>query len=162
MRRKLADHFPLGTNIVQQCAWAAFGWIGSTVFSCGRFFFRFWSRLNSLTQWFGPEKNLKMMPDFSEVISGTMAGFWIVICCAAALAVYNYYYHYNDSKSIYLMRRLPNAGELHRRCLTFPLLVILISLGIVFFLLCVYYKVYMTCTPAEYLPPDRWERIRRL
>lgn len=144
MKKKMADYFPLGINILQQWGWAVFGWIGSTVFSAMRFSVRFWNRKNFLMQWSESEMSGKMMPDLSEVIRGTMAGFWIVICCAAALAVYNYYYHYIESKSIYLMRRLSSGGELHRRCLVFPVLVALVSLGIAFLLLCAYYKIYMT------------------
>lgn len=162
MKRKLVDYFPPGINIMQQCAWVVFGWIGSTIFSGMRFSIRFWSRRNSLTQWSGSEMSLQMMPDFSEVLLGTMAGFWIVICCMAALTVYNYYYHYNESKSIYLMRRLPNGGELHKRCLAFPVVVTLISLGLAFLLLCVYYKIYMISTPVGLLKPDQWEKIWRL
>ena len=65
-----------------------------------------------------------------------------------------YGYFVQDAKSIYVMKRLRNAGELHLRCLTLPLLSMLLmaAAGVTVYLL--YYLIYMTCTPEILLPAN--------
>ena len=57
------------------------------------------------------------------------------------------------------MRRLPDPWELHRRCLTLPLLAAGLSLlcGAAFFFL--YFGIYLAATPAQSLAPGQWQKI---
>lgn len=86
--------------------------------------------------------------------------FLFLFLGAILLAVYNYSGFRNGSKSHYLMRRLPDRWEYHRRCLTLPLLTILAGLVLIPVLLGLYYAIYIHFTPEQCLQPDQWERFR--
>lgn len=86
--------------------------------------------------------------------------FVLVILGAICLAVYNFGGFHSGSKSHYLMRRLPNRWEYHRRCLALPLMTILASLILIPLLLGLYYAIYILFTPEQCLQPDQWERFR--
>lgn len=62
----------------------------------------------------------------------------------AALAITYFLTHYQGSRSIYLMRRLPDRWELWRRCLTLPLAGLAAALVIALGLSAVYFRVYQT------------------
>ena len=102
-----------------------------------------------------------VMEDFVVVLDKSLLGFLLLAFCLIMVAVYHYAYHYQDSKSIYLMRRLPDNMELHRRCLTLPAAAIVIALLTAFVLLLIYYAVYMLATPPECLTPDQWQKLWR-
>lgn len=71
-------------------------------------------------------------------------------------ALQNYLGHFQGSRSIYLMRRLPQRWELARRCLAEPLLTlagvwaVYVLTGVTCFI------YYWFRTPAGCLPPDVW------
>ena len=101
-----------------------------------------------------------VMPDFHTLVGKALIGFlvlaiwWILVFVSA-----HYGYHFAGSKSIYLMRRLPDRWELHRRCWTLPLLVVLLCLLTATILFLVYYGIYMAATPKECLTPHQWQKI---
>ena len=76
----------------------------------------------------------------------------MVYIVMAAVAVMFYFYHYEGSRSIYTMKRLPNPWELWRRCLAVPLCTIVLCAVLALLLLGIYYLVYLHCTPAGCLP----------
>lgn len=100
-----------------------------------------------------------MMYDFHEVLGNALFVFPIAMLCMVAAAVMHYAYHWSGSRSIYLMRRLPNRWEIHRRCLTMPIL------GMVFFtvlgiaLLFIFYGIYFLITPDGYILPDQFSKL---
>ena len=101
-----------------------------------------------------------IMPDFDDILGPYLYGFFIVALCMLALAVWHYsYHHQGGSNSAYLMRRLPDRWEWHRRCLAIPVTAALLSLLLAFLFLCLYYWVYMTFTPSICLTPDQWQKI---
>lgn len=63
-----------------------------------------------------------VMEDFAQLLDWMLLGFAVTAVCMAALAVWHYASHFQGSRSIYTMRRLPQRWELARRCLTLPLL----------------------------------------
>ena len=99
------------------------------------------------------------MPDFTEILDRSLWGFLVAIIAALALIGVHYACHYQDSKSIYTMRRLPNRWELHRRCLTLPLLAAAVYLILAFVILLIFYAVYMNLTPDVCLTPGQWQKI---
>jgi len=103
-----------------------------------------------------------VMKDFGALLENSLAGFLVLACCMIGWIVYHYLYHYQGSRSIYLMKRLPKAWELHRRCLTLPLLGVLISFAAAFILLLIYFGIYLALTPEECLVPGQWQRIWRV
>ena len=101
-----------------------------------------------------------VMPDFADLLHTCLYGFFLVALCMAALGLWHYAYHrQGGSNSAYLMRRLPDRWEFHRRCLALPVLALLASLLLAFLFLCLYYWVYRTFTPNVCLTPDQWQKI---
>lgn len=97
--------------------------------------------------------------DFYLVMGNTLAALPIALAAMCALACIYYSSHWDGSRSIYLMRRLPRRWELHRRCLTVPLL------GIVFFLLLglimtmAMYGIYLLAAPEDSVAPDQLKKL---
>ncbi len=89
---------------------------------------------------------------FPELLSQGMLLFVpLVLVLIAAIGVH-YMYYRQGSKSIYLMRRLPDKKLLHKTCLAAPLLGILTILVTIAVLSGVYYCVYIWVTPEICLP----------
>ncbi len=93
----------------------------------------------------------KMVP-FEELLSGS----FLIMAIAAvgfllAIAVF-YLYHYQGSRGIYTMRRLPSRWELWRRCLTVPVLFLLLSILSTAVLIGLYYLLWRFATPPDALP----------
>ena len=99
------------------------------------------------------------MPDFVEIFDRSYWGFLVVILIALATIGMHYIYHYQESKSIYTMRRLPSRWELHRRCLTLPVVAIVVYLIMAFAILLILYTAYMKITPDVCLTPGQWQKI---
>lgn len=93
-----------------------------------------------------------VMPPFKELLDDSEKGFIVAIVCLAGLVVYHYFYHYQESKAIYLMKRLPRKSELHKRCLAAPILGSVVIVATAIFLYAVYYAIYLLVTPPQCLP----------
>jgi len=89
---------------------------------------------------------------FHELVGNAWLFFGILALSMVFTVVYFYFYHYQDSRSIYTMKRLPDRWELWRRCLTLPFWTVILSGGLVLLLTGVYYLIYLKCTPAGCLP----------
>lgn len=100
--------------------------------------------------------------NFTDILGGSLYVFGAAALCMPALIIIHYIYHYKDSRSIYLMKRLPDPFELHKRCLLLPVLAALICIAAAFTALVIYYAVYMNFTPEQCIPPDQWQKIWRL
>ena len=93
-----------------------------------------------------------IMPGFFEILSGSETVFLMVCAAMPFWALYHYSYHFNGSKSIYLMRRLPESWELHRRCLVGPAVGLLGALSLQGLLGVLYCLIYIFVTPRQCLP----------
>ena len=96
-----------------------------------------------------------VMPKFSMLVQEGMDsryGFWGFYWLMVVMIVVNYLHYYQGSKSIYLMRRLPDKWELHRRNVIMPLVALGIGALTQLALWMLYYGIYLTCTPAQCLP----------
>lgn len=102
------------------------------------------------------------MPDFFQLLDGAMLGFGLLALIMLGFCMVYYAYHRQESRSIYLMRRLPNRWELHRRCLSLPLLGAAASILAAALLVVVYYGIYRLVTPAQCFRPGQWEMIWRM
>lgn len=110
------------------------------------------------------------MTDFADLVGSQGAvsnwfsrpaffAFPLLMLAGLALAGYNWACFRRGSRSIYLMRRLPDRWELARRCLTIPLVLILGAVVLTVVLLALYYAIYLWGTPAQCLRSGQLEKL---
>lgn len=93
-----------------------------------------------------------MMLPFDILLGQSLLFFYMVALCSLLAAVFHHLSFYTGSKSIYLMRRLPQRWELIRRDVTLPLIGAFISLLAAFLLKLLFLAAYYIVTPAQCLP----------
>lgn len=160
----MPDVIPLGLDWRREVKALIWLWISCVLISfC--YFIDLSQHINSLYGWDrinGQQVKVlrgTMMPDFYEVLDGNMDALFIGAVLALLLAVYHYTYHYQGSRSIYLMRRLPKKYELLKRCLTVPVAASVVLLLTALLLVPVYYGLYMAFVPQECIVPGQWGRF---
>lgn len=164
MKLDLSRFAPPGWNLETEKRIFGWGMALSTLFSMS-YIINFLSERQALYWKIGTEVQLRpdaVMPDFVDVLHPLLMGFPLLALCLAAFIPLRYAYHHQGSKSIYLMRRLPDRWERHRRCWTLPLLGIAACLLAAFILLLIYYAIYMAATPEACLTPHQWQKIWRV
>ena len=102
-----------------------------------------------------------VMDDFYTLMHLTLVGFIVLGFYTAVQGAAHYSYHHQGSKSIYLMKRLPDKMELHRRCLTLPVAGLLLCALTAFLTVALCYGIYVHFTPEECLRPHQWEMFWR-
>ncbi len=95
-----------------------------------------------------------VMEPFGALLGWSLYGCFAAAAAMAPLALWYWRSHWRGSRSIYLMRRLPDRRALWRRCLTLPLLGAAAYLAEALLLLLLDLAVYRLCTPAGCLPLD--------
>lgn len=156
MKCRLDSLCPVGLDPMRELLWFFIGVGASTLYSL-KFIFSLLSirsnLLYSLERLPAGDAAMLTMPCFSALMNGATIGFLLVALCMPALALVHYLYHYQGSRSIYLMRRLPQRWELARRCLALPVLGAATALlcGLVITLL--WMGLYLFTTPRELLSP---------
>ena len=101
------------------------------------------------------------MDDFYLLIRGKYMLLGMTMLWCVSNVVFRYLYYYQGSKSIYLMRRLPDRGELYRSCLARPIQRMVLCLVICLAILLISYAYYMKETPTRWLEPDQWQKLWR-
>ena len=101
------------------------------------------------------------MPDFYRLLDGNFLGFGVVALYCIGTVAFRFWYYYQGSKSIYLMRRLPDRSVLVRSGVEMPLKRILLSLAVMAGMVVLFYMVYWIATPEQYLQPDQWQKLWR-
>lgn len=118
------------------------------------FFLRYISAYGALYQVINHRRimipGVKMQP-FAEVLGSSLWGFALAALAAAGLAGLHYASFYRGSMSVYLMRRLPDRFEWHRRCLALPCACIAACAVLAAALLGLFYLFYIKVTPAQCL-----------
>lgn len=104
-------------------------------------------------------KNGYDMAWFYDVLGKAFAWFPIVMGFMIITIALHYAHHHSGSKSVYLMRRLPDRWEFHRRCITAPLVSVIITIVIAAILFFAFYAAYMLLTPEDKLRPDQLEQL---
>ena len=154
--------FPVGTEPRRELMWVGVAWGGAILYSAFGFFSAFRSAYDMLFYRWNTLRSLRpgaVMPDFGSLLGRSLAGFLVVALCMIGLAAYHYAYHYQDSKSIYLMRRLPQRWELLRRCAAAPLLCAAASFLLAFLVLLLYFWFYLAVSPEGCVVPGQWARL---
>ena len=127
-----------------------------------QFFTRFANDLWNLYYVVGAERILRtdlQMEWFSEQVEGIFLLFGLTVLCMPVVALMFYLFHYQGSKSIYTMRRLPDGAELWRRCLALPVCCAAACLVLSALLLLLYYGFYHLLTPKPCLVSGQWQHL---
>lgn len=153
--RWIEGRVPPGLDWRTERSWVVWGLILGTLWSA----IVFWSRLDNardrLYDWVGGQRVLvesRTIDPFPELLDQAMAGFLLGMALTIPLACYHYAYHYLGSRSIYLMRRLPDGGRtLRRQVWTVPLrwMVACIAAAAALSVLC--WAAWRLITPAQTL-----------
>jgi len=113
----------------------------------------YWDAYQSLWEWHDNTLRRGAVIDpFWELVDNYPIGYLMVALSMFAVAAGHYAHYWQGSKSIYLVRRLPDRGYLRRTCWTIPLLWMGISLLTGAITLLVYFAIYVGFTPWECLP----------
>lgn len=119
-----------------------------------RFLIRYAGARGELFEWNGRSKVLRegarMLP-FDELLGGSFILLVTAMLLSILLAWGFYAWHYQDSRSIYTMKRLPNPWELWRRVLTVPAAAAAVYGLTIPVLTGLYYLIYLWLTPAACL-----------
>lgn len=163
MRIDLSRHVPPGFDPKPELQFYFTFLIIQIVVNLAMFLMAYFQALGNL-YWAGArERTLipgAVMSDFAAILDGAAMHFFLVLAlCMPVFALIHYLYHRQGSKSIYLMRRLPNRWELHRRCLTLPLAGLALCALTALVLLLAFLAVYLNATPKQCLPPLSWQKI---
>ena len=168
MRRRWSDLVrrltPPGYDASVELGWLALGGFLAVIGSLIVFFSRLGDALRILkaqeekyVPWYPDE-----MPYFAEILGGALWGFVILAVVALLLIPVHAGYWYQGSRSIYLMRRLPQRGELLRRTAGLPALIAAAALAAALALLLVYFAIYCLATPDAKQPDGQWAALMRV
>lgn len=89
---------------------------------------------------------------FGHLVTGHWGLYVPFVLFLTAMMIYHYFYYRRETKSIYLMRRLPQRGVLFKSCVKGPLLGLGIGAMALAGLYLLYYGIYLLVIPAECLP----------
>ena len=142
---------PVGLDGRREALWIAGGLGASVLWATGPLFrlLKAWRRLRFDP--IGGYRIERFMDYFSDIMGSGLAGFPVMWLCLAALAVWHYAYHRQGSRADYTMRRISSRWEFHRRCLTIPVVGIVLALALAWGLYQLYWWMYLTFTPPECL-----------
>lgn len=150
----LEKYAPPGIGISAEIGWFLTGMIAATLHSL-MFLLEYMQARNEL--YMRKTSGLVLMEgaiirDFGNLTEGVFLTFYLVCIVTLLIGAYHYLYHYQGSKMMYLMRRLPDKWELHQRCLTLPVAGFCITIAWMTILKIIYYTIYILCTPSQCLP----------
>lgn len=167
--RPLNQWVPPGVNPTRQGGLLGLALLAAAGYSVGAFLWHLQQTLEQVehTPWGTADPFLQVVgrvPKGDSTVSFLLCYpvfFLFLLVFAAALVTIgrNYARFWQGSKSIYLMRRLPDRWELHRQCLTLPLLSILAGLLLVGLLLPLFFWVYTAAIPDQCLPRNPWDGL---
>jgi len=160
---KWERYFPAGFGWKREVRFFLFGLISSAVYFLLHFSVLYGNDYYVLFERHSlPRRVLRegaMMEDFHLQLEGGEVLFAVLAAMMLLAAGYHLLYHFQGSKSIYLMRRLPDRGDLPRRCLAFPLFGLAIILLTMLGLTAACYIWYMVKTPAVCLRPGQLQKL---
>ena len=150
----LSRYAPVGMKLhMEKTVWGL--GLGASLVYSGLFLLRFADACGELYEYKGVDRVLiegAKIERFGVLLGNGLVGFAITAVVMLLFSIYHYLYHFQDSKSIYLMRRLSDRWELSRRCLTLPVAAAVLSLAAAVVLLGFYFGIYLLFTPKGCLP----------
>ncbi len=140
--------FPPGWNYRMELRFYGFWLLGSAVFSL-QFLVKYCLNYQKLFSWRQGELvyNGGGLIGFSQMLEGCFLGFWILPLLMLLAALFHYFYYYQGSRSIYLIRRLPDRWYVFKSCVLLPFLGTVLSLGLQLLLTLLYAICYVVFAP---------------
>ncbi|MCF0137472.1 MAG: hypothetical protein HUJ66_03805 [Oscillospiraceae bacterium] len=154
LKHKLTKLIPPGANLRSELKEVCAALCIQAALSLG-FLFRYYDAVDSLYIYsFGMRMLITdaVIENVGNLLEHCLIGFWVVVGFCVILTAAHYMSFYRETKSIYLMKRLPETIELHKRCLTLPVLGILAGIILSVLLVCIYVLIYYIATPSQCLP----------
>lgn len=155
MKTNLNDFAPMGIDPNMEIKYLLFGLACACLWSIFSFGSHYLEALQALYYSHTQYRVLipgAVMTGFFDLLLGGEFLFSMVCLVMPLLAVYHYRFHRQGAMTVYLMRRLPNRWEYHRRCLAIPALGVVTALALQGLLAILFYLVYRIVTPARCLP----------
>ncbi len=149
LKDSLKKIVPIGFDADIEIKAFGIGTVLCTLFSL-QFFVKLNNKINELYFVNGSKMYLKpdaVMPCFRDVLGKSLLPFAALFLMLTAYIFIHYEYHKKGSRSIYLMKRLPQKNELAKRCITLPLILSSMVLILAVILLLIFYFVYLIKTP---------------
>ena len=150
----LEKYAPLGIGVKNQVIGILAGVAVATLHSMW-FFVAYQQARQELYMTVGSKQKLiegAIIQDFSIITQHLFWTFYIVEIVIFLSVISFYMYHYDGSKMMYLMKRLPDKWDVHRRCWTLPIAGTVLTVVWMLILRMIYYAVYILCTPSQCLP----------
>ena len=151
MTHKLVKVLPVGYNVKKVKTALLWGYIISAAFSAIVYFSNLIVNYNNLFYYDEAGNRLLRtnvkMASFHLLRERAFDFFLIFVFMLLVFSIYNFIYHYIGSKSIFTMRRLPQKYELIKRCVTVPVIFIILSFVSVIVLNSVYFSIYEHVVP---------------
>ena len=129
-------------------------WLFACVMVSFQFFFRYAEAYRGLFYWEKGERFLypgAYIGDYTDILGKSLIGFPMLILLMALFAGFHYYLYHMESKSIYLIKRLPDRRYLWKTCVNAPLIGTLVTLAVMGLLFLLYLLFYRAVTPPECL-----------
>ncbi len=151
--------FPPGYDRGKECWQLLFYLLIGVIFSL-RFVTEYYEAYDNLFGWraengIAVEKlvrqGAKIVP-FEAIIGYNFMFLWLVLLLLVITGVKHYLYYTQGSKSIYLVRRLPDRYYVWKTCALGPLIGMGITLALIGILRLIYWLIYIGVTPIECLP----------
>ena len=131
---------PVGADVQKQLRWTGIALAASALWSL-RGLLRIVRSMKILKDYID-QGVFSSVDAYPRYVSSAFFGFALLSLVLAGLAVWNYASFRRGARTDYLMRRLPDRWEYHRRCLTVPLLGIAASVLAALTLYVLYRAVY--------------------
>ncbi len=147
LKQILGEHAPVGYDITPDCVLYVVG-LGLAWFISVGFWVDLQNTLDEFSRVSLSAGQSLAMPSFVALLGNYMILFpFLTVLCLGLIPRY-YLMHYGESRSVYLMRRLPKRWALHHRCITLPLCMAGLTLLVGGLLLAFYYHCYCKLTPT--------------
>ncbi len=162
---RLTRLFPAGLDVRRELRAAGCLLAAGVMYSVVTFLYRYGRAYDALfeqTYVSGAARVLRsgaVMVGLGELVPGGLIVLHTLPFFALGLGAFHLFYHRQGSRSIYLMRRLPQRGELTRRVWAFPLVLVFVWLLTLTLLATLHYLYYTVRTPAPCIPAGQLREL---
>lgn len=161
-RLDISRLFPLGVDYEQTLAYLILGLLVAACTSIVIYSIAYQNASDHIYQYITYTRVVSpgaIMTDFRDLLGLSLTPYYMgaFVCLFQVFA--NYRYHTQDSKPIYLMRRLPRPSEYWVRLLGAPLGGAALCLALAFVTLVLFYLSYMAATPDACIAPGQWQKL---